>query len=71
MFRFTATGTHEGPLPVTGPDVEMDVVEATGNTVSWEGFVSCRIADGEIVETHLVGDRFGMARQLGLIPSAE
>lgn len=71
MFRFTATGTHDGPLPVTGPDGEMDVVEATGKTVSWEGFVSCRIDDGVIGETHLVSDRFGMAKQLGMIPPAE
>lgn len=68
MFRFAATGTHEGDLPVLGADGGMDVVEATGETVSWQGFVSCRFEAGKIVEANLVSDHFGMARQLGLIP---
>lgn len=70
MFRFEATGTHEGDLPVMDEDGEMDVVPATGETVSWQGFVSCRFEDGKIVEANLVADQFGMARQLGLIPDA-
>lgn len=70
MYRFEATGTHEGDLPVMDEHGGMDVVPATGETVSWQGFVSCRFADGEIVEVHLVADQFGMARQLGLLPDA-
>lgn len=62
--------TVEGGLPVRDEHGGMDVVPATGETVSWQGFVSCRFEDGEIVEAHLVADQFGMARQLGLLPAA-
>lgn len=69
MIRFEATGTHEGDLPIVGPDGETDVVEPTHTTVSWEGFVSARFDDGRIAEVNLVSDRFGMAQQLGLLPT--
>lgn len=70
MLRFEATATHEGPLPIREEDGEMmDSLEATGTTVTWQGFVSARFDEGKIVEANQVSDRFGMARQLGLIPS--
>lgn len=69
MQHFTATGTHEGDLPIARGDGEMDVIPATGKTASWEGFVSARFEDGKLVEAHLVSDQFGMAKQLGLIPA--
>lgn len=67
ICRFEATGTHEGALPVAGDGDGTDVIEPTGRTVTWQGFVSTRFEDGKIAEATLISDQYGMAMQLGLI----
>lgn len=60
VCRFTARGTHTEPwrgLPATGKYVEM-----TGVSIS-------RIVDNKIVEDWFNSDIFGLAQQLGVIPS--
>lgn len=70
IFRFEATGTHEGDLGMAGGDGEMAVVEPTGKRASWQGFVAGQFEDGKLVETTILSDQFGLAKQLGVIPSA-
>lgn len=60
--RFTMRGTMEGDMTVGDT-----VVEATGETYEWEGFVEFRMEDDRISEIHVVSDELGMMQELGLI----
>jgi steroid delta-isomerase-like uncharacterized protein len=57
MVRITYSGTHDGAF--LG-------IEPTGTRVEVEEFLSFRIADGEIVELHWLGDNLDLLRQLGV-----
>jgi steroid delta-isomerase-like uncharacterized protein len=57
--RFTATGTHQGPLMG---------VPGTGNTITLPGVNIFRIRDGRIVERWGRLDELGLLRQLGIAP---
>lgn len=57
--RWTATGTHEGSLMG---------IEPTGNRVEISGSEINRIEDGQIVESWLLFDTFGMMEQIGAMP---
>jgi steroid delta-isomerase-like uncharacterized protein len=59
-IRWTATGTHQGPLPGIAP---------SGKRVSITGILIDRIADGKIVETWSNWDALGLFRQLGAAPA--
>jgi steroid delta-isomerase-like uncharacterized protein len=56
--RWSATGTHTGPLPG---------VEATGKSIAMGGISIYRIADGKIVEVWEHLDLLGMWQQLGIV----
>jgi len=57
--RFTATGTHQGPLMG---------VPGTGQTITLPGVNIFRIQDGRIVERWGRLDELGLLRQLGIAP---
>ncbi|MGD2108049.1 MAG: ester cyclase [Phycisphaerae bacterium] len=56
--RWSATGTHTGPLPGA---------EATGKAIAIGGISIYRIADGKIVEVWEHLDLLGMWQQLGVV----
>jgi len=56
--RWTARGTHSGPL---------DDIPPTGKSVEVTGIFLERLAGGKIVESWVEYDRLGLRRQLGLI----
>lgn len=62
MTRWTARGTHQGPL--------MDV-PPTGKKVEMTGITFNRVADGKIIEQRENADMLGLRQQLGVIPEAE
>lgn len=57
--RFTATGTHQGPLMG---------VPGMGHTITLPGVNIFRIQDGRIVERWGRLDELGLLRQLGIVP---
>ena len=57
--RFTATGTHQGPLMG---------VPGTGQTITLPGVNIFRIQDGRIVERWGRLDELGLLHQLGIAP---
>ncbi len=57
--RWSATGTHTGPLPG---------VPATGRRISLGGITIYRFAEGRVVEAWEQLDLLGMWRQLGVVP---
>ena len=59
VVRFTAHGTHEGPLQGIAP---------TGREATWRGVNIYRVADGQIRETWQLADGLGLLRQLGVAP---
>ena len=56
--RWSATGTHKGPLPG---------VEPTGKRIAIGGITIYRIAGGKIVEAWEQLDMLGMWQQLGMV----
>ncbi len=61
VTRWTAKGTHQGELFGTKP---------TNKTVTVNGILVSRIANGKVVEEHEVYDTFGMLRQIGAVPAS-
>ena len=61
-IRWTATGTHSGPLAGIGP---------TGNHVAWGGIDLYRLAEGRIVEWWRNDDVVWLLHQVGqdLVPA--
>jgi predicted ester cyclase len=45
-------------------------IAATGKEVEWTVIIICRFADGKFAEDWVEYDRFGLYRQLGVIPLA-
>ncbi len=60
VTRWIACGTHRGDL---------DGIAATGRTAQISGVYIHRLEDGQIAECWTSYDRFGLLRQLGLIPA--
>lgn len=58
--RWTARGTHEGPLRSIGP---------SGKEVVWLGIALYTCADGKIKEVWGLNDAMGMMQQIGAIPA--
>lgn len=58
VTRWTASGTHRGPLMGIAP---------TGKQVRVQGVVTTRISNGKIVEDAEIYDALGMFRQLGVL----
>ena len=58
-LRWTAQGTHKGPLWGIPP---------SGQRVSWTGTTIYRIADGKVAERWGVVDQLGLLQQLGGVP---
>lgn len=56
-YRFTASGTHEGPF---------QGIEPTGNSFEISGQGIVRVEDGELAEVWLNYDTLGMMQQLGV-----
>ncbi|MBC7001957.1 ester cyclase [Photobacterium sp. BZF1] len=56
--RWTAVGTHTGPLGDTAP---------TGQPVKFEGLILDRVVDGRVVERWEQWDQMGMLQQLGVV----
>jgi steroid delta-isomerase-like uncharacterized protein len=59
--RWTATGTHNGPLMGIPP---------TGRHVSVQGLLITKVQNGKIVEEFECFDTLGMLRQIGAVPTA-
>lgn len=65
VSRWTGSGTHTGPLNLpSGP------VEGTGRSISFDEIRIDRHANGRIVESWWIPDRFTLWQQLGLLPAA-
>jgi predicted ester cyclase len=63
VSHWTGRGTHAGPLNLpSGP------VPATGNSISFDEIRIDRHANGRIVESWWIPDRFTLWTQLGLLP---
>lgn len=58
--RWSATGTHKGPLMG---------IAATGKRATVTGTDTGRYANGKLVEEWLSYDMFGMLQQLGVVPA--
>ena len=59
LWRFTAQGTHQGPLMG---------IPATGRNATVTGMVVFRFANTKIVEVWVNFDTLGMLQQMGVIP---
>lgn len=59
LWRFTATGTHGGPLMG---------IPATGKQAAVTGMALFRIADNRIAEAWINFDALGLLQQIGAIP---
>jgi len=59
VVRFTARGTHSGPLQGMAP---------TGREATWCGVNIYRVSGGQIRETWQLADGLGLLRQLGAAP---
>jgi len=62
--RWTGRGTHTGPL-----NLPAGSVPATGNAISFDEIRIDRHADGRIVESWWIPDRFTLWMQFGLLPA--
>jgi steroid delta-isomerase-like uncharacterized protein len=58
--RWTARGTHEGPLRGLPP---------SGNLVTWVGMAFYSLSAGKITEVWGLNDALGIMQQIGAIPS--
>jgi steroid delta-isomerase-like uncharacterized protein len=58
--RWTAAGTHDGPLMGLPP---------TGRRATWSGVSWWRMAGGRCVEDRVTMDALGMLQQLGAVPA--
>lgn len=63
VSRWTGSGTHSGPLTLPA-----STVEGTGQTISFDEIRIDRHANGRIVESWWIPDRFTLWQQLGLLP---
>jgi steroid delta-isomerase-like uncharacterized protein len=59
--RWTAAGTHDGPLMGLPP---------TGRRATWGGVSCWRMAGGRCVEDRVTMDALGMLQQLGAVPAS-
>jgi len=57
--RWTAQGTHKGPLRGIPP---------SGNQVTWVGIAFYSLSDGKITEVWGLNDALGIMQQIGVIP---
>ncbi len=60
VTRWTAQGTHKGPLRGIPP---------SGNQVTWLGMAIYGLSDGKIAEVWGLNDALGIMQQIGAIPS--
>ena len=60
VLRATVSGTHEGALHGVPP---------TQKKIQFSAMRIYRIADGKIVQTHVIADTLGLLQQLGVIPT--
>jgi predicted ester cyclase len=59
-WRWSSTGTHQGPLSVIAP---------SGKKASVAGTTFARVVGGKIVESWVNWDTFGLLQQLGVVPA--
>lgn len=57
-LRWTASGTHVGPL--------WNMIPPTGKTITWTGIHLLRVADDRIVEIRALQDSVAQLRQMGV-----
>lgn len=62
-YHVELSGTMEGDMPFGD-----DVIEATGETVTWEAFSAFRFEDGKVAESNVVVDDLSFLRAIGEIP---
>jgi steroid delta-isomerase-like uncharacterized protein len=60
VLRWSATGTHLGPL---------QGLPATGRTASVSGIYIHTVVDGRVTDTWAMFDEVGLLRQLGILPN--
>ena len=60
VSRFTWTGTHRG---------EFLGIPATGKSVNVKGVVIDRVVAGQMTDSRILMDTFGMLQQLGAVPA--
>jgi len=60
VSRFTWTGTHRG---------EFLGIPATGKSVNVKGVVIDRVVAGQMTDSRILMDTFGMLQQLGVVPA--
>jgi steroid delta-isomerase-like uncharacterized protein len=60
VIRWTARGTHQGPL--------WDLIPATGRPVTWRGVHIVRVRDGRIDEVWAAANTASILQQLGVRP---
>lgn len=56
--RWTAVGTHTGPLGDSQP---------SGNKAKFEGLILDRVVEGQVVERWEQWDQMGMLQQIGIV----
>ena len=64
--RWTARGTHQGPL--VGP---MGSIPATGRPVTFQGITMGRVVDGKAGASWVLMDQLGLVRKLSNTPAAQ
>ena len=64
VSRWTGSGTHTGPL-----NLPAGIVAGTGRSISFDEIRIDRHAEGRIVESWWIPDRFTLWQQLGLLPA--
>lgn len=63
VYHVELSGTMEGDLPLGD-----EIIEGTGNLVTWEAFSSFRFEDGLVAETNVVVDELSFLQEIGAIP---
>lgn len=63
VYHVELSGTMEGDMPFGD-----DLIEATGDFVTWEAFSSFRFEDATVVEVNVIADELSFFQAIGVIP---